>query len=85
MPMKLCRCGGFYRRGNYNFHTKSWTHKLYKVLKRRPTDEESLRFQINFVDEEHLIDDMCSNASTKLPGQIMIAINNINYVLILSI
>ena len=51
MLMKLCRCGGFYRRGNYNFHTNSWIHKLYKVLKRRPTDEELLRFQNNFVDE----------------------------------
>ena len=67
MLMKLCRCGGFYRRGNYNFHTNSWIHKLYKVLKRRATDEELLRFQNNFVDEEDLIDDMCSNASTKLP------------------
>ena len=67
MPMKLCRCGGFYRRGNYSFHANSWTHKLYKVLKRRPTDEELLRFQNSFVDEEDLIDDICSNASTKLP------------------
>ena len=67
MLMKLCRCGGFYRRGNYSFHTNSWIHKLDKVLKRRPTDEELLRFQNNFVDEEDLIDDMCSNASTKLP------------------
>ena len=67
MLMKLCRCGGFYRRGNYKFHTNSWIHKLYEVLKRRPTDEESLRFQYNFVEEEDLIDDMCSNASTKLP------------------
>ena len=67
MLMKLCRCGGLYRRGNYNFHTNSWIHKLCKVLKRRPTDEELLRFQNNSVDEEDLIDDMCGNASTKLP------------------
>ena len=63
MLMKLCRCGGLYRRDKYNFHTNYWIHKLYKVLKRRPTDEELY----NFVDEEDLIDDMCSNASTKLP------------------
>ena len=77
MVIKQCKCGGFYRRGNYNFHTNSWIHKLYKVLKRRATDEELLRFQNNFVDEDaspearelrdDLIDDMCSNASTKLP------------------
>ena len=66
MPMKLCRCGGCYRRGNYNVHTNSWIHKLYKVLKRRATDEELLRLPNNFVDEEYLIDYMCSNASTKL-------------------
>ena len=75
--MKLCRCGGFYRRGNYNFHTNSWIHKLYKVLKRRATDEELLRFQYNFVDEDaspearelrdDLIDDISSTTSTKLP------------------
>ena len=34
MPMKLCRCGGLYRKGNYNFHTNSWIHKLCKVLKK---------------------------------------------------
>ena len=67
MVIKQCKCGGVYRRGNYNVHTNSWIHKLYKVLKRRATDEELLRFQNNFVDEEDLIDDMCSNASTKLP------------------
>ena len=67
MVIKQCRCGGFYRRGNYNFHTNSWIHKLYKVLKRRATDEELLRFQNIFVDEEDLTDDRCSNASTKLP------------------
>ena len=67
MLMKLCRCGGFYRRGNYNFHTNSWIHKLYKVLKRRPTDEELLRFQNNFVDEEDLIDDISSTTSTTIP------------------
>ena len=67
MPMKLCRCGGFYRRGNYNFHTNSWIHKLYKVLKRRPTDKELLRFQNNFVDEEDLIDETNSTVATKLP------------------
>ena len=67
MSMKLCRCGGFYRRGNYNCHTNSWIHKLYKVLKRRPTDEELLRFQNNFVDEEDLIDDISSTTSTTIP------------------
>ena len=65
--MKLCRCGGCYRRGNYNFHTNSWIQKLYKVLKRRPTDEELLRFQNNFVDEEDLIDDISSTTSTTIP------------------
>ena len=65
--MNLCRCGGFYRRGNYNFHTNSWTHKLYKALKRRATDEELLRFQNNFVDEEDLIDDRSSTTSTTIP------------------
>ena len=65
--MKLCRCGGFYRRGNYNFHTNSWIHKLYTVLKRRATDEELLRFQNNFVDEEDLIDDIRSTTSTTIP------------------
>ena len=67
MSMKLCRCGGFYRRGNYKFHTNSWIHKLYKVLKRRATDEELLRFQYNFVDEEDLIDDISSTTSTTIP------------------
>ena len=67
MSMKLCRCGGFYRRGNYNFHTNSWIHKLYKVLKRRATNEELLRFQNNFVDEEDLIDDISSTTSTTIP------------------
>ena len=67
MSMKLCRCGGFYRRGNYNFHINSWIHKLYKVLKRRATDEELLRFQYNFVDEEDLIDDVSSTTSTTIP------------------
>ena len=67
MPMKLCRCGGLYRRGNYNFHTNSWIHKLYKALKRRATDEELLRFQNNFVDEEDLIDDISSTTSTTIP------------------
>ena len=77
MPMKLCRCGGFYRRGNYNFHTNSWIHKLYKVLKRRATDEELLRFQNNFVDEDaspearelrdDLIDETNSTVSTSTP------------------
>ena len=67
MSMKLCRCGGFYRRGNYNFHTNSWIHKLYKALKRRATDEELLRFQNNFVDEEDLIDDISSTTSTTIP------------------
>ena len=67
MVIKQCRCGGFYRRGNYNFHTNSWIPKLYKVLKRRATDKELLRVQNIFVDEEDLIDDRCSNASTKLP------------------
>ena len=65
--MKLCRCGGFYRRGNYDFHTNSWIHKLYKALKRRATDEELLRFQNNFVDEEDLIDDRSSTTSTTIP------------------
>ena len=65
MVIQQCICGGFYRKGNYSFHTNSWIHKLYKVLKRR--DEELLRFQNNFVDEEDLIDDRCSNASTQLP------------------
>ena len=63
--MKLCRCCWFYRRGSYTFHINSWIHKLYKALKRRATDEELLRFQNNFADEEDLIDDRCSNASTK--------------------
>ena len=76
MPMKLCRCGGFYRRGNYNFHTNSWIHKLYRVLKRRATDEELLRFQNNVVDEEDLIDDRCSNASTKFPESEMTDYDN---------
>ena len=76
MPMKLCRCGGFYRKGNCNFHTNSWIPKLYKVLKRRATDEELLRFQNNFVDEEDLIDDRCSNASTKLPEDEMTDYDN---------
>ena len=67
MPMKLCRCGGFYRRGNYIFHTNSWIHKLYKALKRRATDEELLTFQNNFVDEEDLIDDRSSTTSTTIP------------------
>ena len=67
MPMKLCRCGGFYRRGNCNFHTNSWIHKLYLVLKRRAPDEELLRFQNNFVDEEDLIDDISSTTSTTIP------------------
>ena len=67
MSMKLCRCGGFYRRGNYNFHTNSWIHKLYKALKRRPTDEELLRLQNNFVHEEALIDDRSSTTSTTIP------------------
>ena len=67
MPIKLCRCGGFYRRNNYNFHTNSWIHKLYKVLKRRPTDEELLRFQNDFVDEEDLLDDRSSTTSTTIP------------------
>ena len=71
MPMKLCKCGGFYRRGNYNFHTNSWIHKLYKVLKRRPTDAELLRFQNMFVDEEDLIDDISSTASTTIPKDIV--------------
>ena len=57
----------FIVKGNDNFHTTSWTHKRYNVLKRRATDEELLRFQDMFVDEEDLIDDRCSNASTKLP------------------
>ena len=65
--MKLCRCGGLYRRGNYNFHTNSWIHKLYKALKRRATDEELLRFQNNFVDEEDLIDETNSTVSTSTP------------------
>ena len=67
MVIKQCRCGGFYRRGNYNFHTNSWIHKLYKVLKRRPTDEELLRFQNNFDDEEDLLDDRSITTSTTIP------------------
>ena len=54
--MKLCRCGGFYRRGTCNFHTNSWIHKL-----------GLLRFQNNFVDEEDLIDDISSTTSTTIP------------------
>ena len=65
--MKLCRCGGFYRRGNCNFLTNSWIHKLYIVLKRRAPDEELLRFQNNFVDEEDLIDDISSTTSATIP------------------
>ena len=65
--MKLCRCGGFYRRGNCNCHINSWIHKLYIVLKRRAPDEELLRFQNNFVDEEDLIDDTSSTTSTTIP------------------
>ena len=74
--MKLCRCGGLYRRGNYNFHTNSWIHKLYKALKRRATDEELLRFQNNFVDEEHLIDETNSTVSTSTPKSERSCISN---------
>ena len=86
MPMKLCRCGGFYRRGNHNFHTNSWIHKLYKVLKRRATDEELLRFQNNFVDEDaspearelrdDLIDETNSTVSTSTPKSERSCISN---------
>ena len=37
------------------------------MLKRRATDEELLRFQNNFVDEEDLIDDIRSTTSTTIP------------------
>ena len=77
MVIKQCKCGGFYRRGNYNFHTNSWIHKLYKALKRRATDEELLRFQNMFVDEDaspearelrdDLIDETNSTVSTSTP------------------
>ena len=86
MPMKLCRCGGLYRRGNYNFHTNSWIHKLYKALKRRATDEELLRFQNNFVDEDaspearelrdDLIDETNSTVSTSTPKSERSCISN---------
>ena len=71
MVIKQCKCGEFYRKGNYDFHTSSWIHKLYKVLKRRATDEELLRFQNTFVDEEDLIDDRSSTASTTIPKDIV--------------
>ena len=67
MVIKQCKCGGFYRKGNYNFHTNSWIHKLYKVLKRRAPDEELLRFQNTFVDEEYVIDETNSTVSTSTP------------------
>ena len=76
MSMKLCRCGGLYRRGNYNFHTNSWIHKLYKALKRRATDEELLRFQNNFVDEEDLIGETNSTVSTSTPKSERSCISN---------
>ena len=71
MVIKQCKCGEFYCKGNYDFHTNSWIHKLYKVLKRRATDEELLRFQNTFVDEEDLIDDRSSTASTTIPKDIV--------------
>ena len=74
--MRLCRCGGLHRRGNYNFHTNSWIHKLYKALKRRATDEELLRFQNNFVDEEDLIDETNSTVSTSAPKSERSCISN---------
>ena len=76
MVIKQCKCGGFYREGNYNFHTKSWIHKLYKVLKRRATDEELLRFQNVFVDEEDLIDETNSTVSTSTPKSERSCISN---------
>ena len=67
MVIKQCICGGGYHKGKYYFHINSWVHKLYKVLKRRATDEEVLRFQNNFVDEPDLIDDRSSTTSTTIP------------------
>ena len=86
MVIKQCKCGGFYRRGNYNFHTNSWIHKLYKVLKRRATDEELLQFQNMFVDEDaspearelrdDLIDETNSTVSTSTPKSERSCISN---------
>ena len=76
MVIKQRICGGSYRKGNYNFHTNSWVHKLYKALKRRATDEELLRFQNNFVDEEDLIDETNSTVSTSTPKSERSCINN---------
>ena len=60
----------------YSFYINSWIHKLYKVLKRRVTHEELLRFQNNFVDEEDLIDNIYSNALTTLPDSEIIDYDN---------
>ena len=63
MTMKLCRCGGFYRRGNYIFHTNSWIHQFYKSRGRAITEEE-IRIIFNNIN---INDGYDSDVSTDVP------------------
>ena len=79
MPLKLCKCSGFYHRGVYRSHCNSWTHKLYTVLKqdaapeaRKLCDQRIFRFQNQFCNEG-LIEDFETNStvSTTMPKDIV--------------